>query len=467
MGANTNQMTTDWMLPGIFLPALENRSNDYSLYFLSQNVPERIFIHPNCSQEQFLIALLSIIGLKYEDFEASRACLSICTCNGDKLTGDIPSNTPESAYVLKLNIETNESTVGPLFEQIESISKQLKSMDMDKIQCDASLYSPLLQQTTYVEKYKFTQYVKDSLKLPTFNNWEYEDNELVSLVMLMYVELGIPEHFEIDLQTLYNFVSKVRDNYNNNPFHCFKHGFCVFQMAFSLIHATGLVKDLTMLERLTLMTACLGHDLDHPGYNNAYQVNAKTDLAIIYNDSAPLENHHSAMLFAILNLDSCNLLKTLDHHSFSTTRRGIIRCIMATDMAKHGEHLQIFNKILPVFSTGDAEHRAQLLSIIIKCADISTEVRPPHIADIWVNRLLEEFFCQSDREKLEGLPFLPFMDRDKVTKPGAQVGFLSFVVIPLYEALGKLYPQIEPGFIAPIKKSLDYYKGLQAPPANK
>jgi high affinity cGMP-specific 3',5'-cyclic phosphodiesterase 9 len=151
----------------------------------------------------------------------------------------------------------------------------MKSQDMDKIQCDASLYAPLSQTSAYVKKYKFTQHVKDSLKLPTFNNWEYEDNELVSLVMHMYNELGIPEHFQIDLQTLYNFVSKVRDNYNNNPFHCFKHGFCVFQMAFSLIHATGLVKDLTMLERLTLMTACLGHDLDHPGYNNAYQINGK------------------------------------------------------------------------------------------------------------------------------------------------------------------------------------------------
>ncbi len=77
--------------------------------------------------------------------------------------------------------------------------------------------------------------------------------------------------------------------------------------------------------------------------------------------------------------------------------------------------------------------------------------------------MLEEFFCQSDREKREGLPFLPFMDRDKVTKPSAQVGFLSFVVIPLYEALGKVFSQVEGPFIGPIKKSLQYYKDLQAP----
>lgn len=42
------------------------------------------------------------------------------------------------------------------------------------------------------------------------------------------------------------------------------------------------------------------------------------------------------------------------------------------------------------------------------------------MADKWVDNLLEEFFTQSDKEKLEGLPTAPFMDREKVTKPSAQ-----------------------------------------------
>ena len=29
-----------------------------------------------------------------------------------------------------------------------------------------------------------------------------------------------------------------------------------------------------------LLTACICHDLDHPGFNNTYQINAKTELAI-------------------------------------------------------------------------------------------------------------------------------------------------------------------------------------------
>ena len=47
-------------------------------------------------------------------------------------------------------------------------------------------------------------------------------------------------------------------------------------------------------------------------------------------------------------------------------------------------------------------------------------------------------YFQSDREKSEGLPVAPFMDRDKVSKPTAQTGFIKFVLIPLFELLNKV-----------------------------
>ena len=44
---------------------------------------------------------------------------------------------------------------------------------------------------------------------------------------------------------------------------------------------------------------------------------------------------------------------------------------------------------------------------------------------------------QSDREKEEGLPVAPFMDREKVTKPTAQIGFIKFVLLPMFETIAK------------------------------
>lgn len=78
---------------------------------------------------------------------------------------------------------------------------------------------------------------------------------------------------------------------------------------------------------LIMLTSAVCHDLDHTGYNNAYQVgwvlclhrrpptpikvfsaagptvfqiNARTELALRYNDISPLENHHCAVAFEIL-----------------------------------------------------------------------------------------------------------------------------------------------------------------------
>lgn len=84
--------------------------------------------------------------------------------------------------------------------------------------------------------------------------------------------------------------------------------------------------------------------------------------------------------------------------------------------------------------------------VLIKVSDISNEARPMDVAEPWLDRLLQEFFKQSDAEKLEGLPVTPFMDRDKVTKPSSQCSFIGFVLLPLFEALGDLFGELQVRF---------------------
>jgi hypothetical protein len=59
--------------------------------------------------------------------------------------------------------------------------------------------------------------------------------------------------------------------------------------------------------------------------------------------------------------------------------------------------------------------------------------------------ILQEFFQQSDTEKLEGLPVTPFMDREKITKPSSQCSFIGIVLLPLFEALASLFTELEVG----------------------
>ncbi|KAK2089887.1 hypothetical protein P7K49_032553 [Saguinus oedipus] len=77
----------------------------------------------------------------------------------------------------------------------------------------------------------------------------------------------------------------------------------------------------SQMDILILMTAAICHDLDHPGYNNTYQINARTELAVRYNDISPLENHHCAVAFQILAQPECNIFSSVPADGFKQIRQ--------------------------------------------------------------------------------------------------------------------------------------------------
>lgn len=167
------------------------------------------------------------------------------------------------------------------------------------------------------------------------------------------------------------------------------------------------------------------------------------------------------MAFQILAQPECNILSNLQPDGFKQLRQGMITLILATDMARHAEIVDSFKEKMENFDYSNEEHMTLLKMILIKCCDISNEVRPMDVAEPWVDCLLEEYFMQSDREKSEGLPVAPFMDRDKVTKATAQIGFIKFVLIPMFETVTKLFPVVEEIMLQPLWESRDRYEELK------
>nr|XP_005548660.2 high affinity cGMP-specific 3',5'-cyclic phosphodiesterase 9A isoform X1 [Macaca fascicularis] len=310
-------------------------------------------------------------------------------------------------------------------------------------------------------KYLLSPETVEALRKPTFDVWLWEPNEMLSCLEHMYHDLGLVRDFSINPVTLRRWLLCVHDNYRNNPFHNFRHCFCVAQMMYSMVWLCGLQEKFSQTDILILMTAAICHDLDHPGYNNTYQINARTELAVRYNDISPLENHHCAVAFQILTEPECNIFSNIPPDGFKQIRQGMITLILATDMARHAEIMDSFKEKMENFDYSNEEHMTLLKMILIKCCDISNEVRPMEVAEPWVDCLLEEYFMQSDREKSEGLPVAPFMDRDKVTKATAQIGFIKFVLIPMFETVTKLFPMVEEIMLQPLWESRDRYEELK------
>jgi len=350
-----------------------------------------------------------------------------------------------------------------LFKDISNSSNVNKDYWTKKISPEDAEESNKLVYEKFlnISEIQVTEELRDYLKKVAFNNWQWDDSEMLLLMRQMFFDLNLVTKFKIDTSCLNMWLHEVYKHYNHVPFHNFKHSFMVSQMMYGLIWLIGLQSILDDEEILILLVAAICHDLDHPGYNNMYQVNAKTDLALRYNDISPLENHHCAIAFRILENPECNILKNLSSDTFKYVREGIIQCILATDMARHSEILNTFKYVIPEFDIKNIEHKIILRKVLVKISDISNEARPMEVAEPWINCLFMEYARQSDAEKREGLPVAPFMDREKVSKSSSQIGFIKFVLLPLFEALGTLYPVIADDLIQPVKDALEYYINLQ------
>lgn len=62
----------------------------------------------------------------------------------------------------------------------------------------------------------------------------------------------------------------------------------------------------------------------------------------------------------------------------------------------------------------------------------------------WNERILEEYWRQGDKEKEQGLEISPMCDRSNVTIEKSQVGFIDYIVHPLFETWAELvYPDAQ------------------------
>jgi len=72
--------------------------------------------------------------------------------------------------------------------------------------------------------------LSEALRTASFDCSPLSDAEILALLEFMFVDFGLPEAFNFERSTLRSFLYEVYKNYNEVPFHNFRHGFCVTQM---------------------------------------------------------------------------------------------------------------------------------------------------------------------------------------------------------------------------------------------
>ncbi|KAI9184206.1 3',5'-cyclic-nucleotide phosphodiesterase [Blastocladiella emersonii ATCC 22665] len=102
--------------------------------------------------------------------------------------------------------------------------------------------------------------------------------------------------------------------------------------------------------------------------------------------------------------------------------------------------------------------RKFVLSIAMKCADVNNPSKPLRHCTQWTAFIMEEFFRQGDEERRRGMDISTLMDRYNTDIPKCQVGFIDFVVAPLFDVWGRFMKDDIKPLVTNIANNKVYWK---------
>ncbi|GAA5795460.1 hypothetical protein HPULCUR_000818 [Helicostylum pulchrum] len=178
--------------------------------------------------------------------------------------------------------------------------------------------------------------------------------------------------------------------------------------------------------------------MGHPGYNNAFQINNKTDLALRYGDKSILESYSVDL--------TIELIKKHKLDKKHKEMNGVLTdLIISTDMAYHPKLQEEANQLFHTWSkltTSDFPigDRLSLSRILLHTADISNTVRPWSISKQWSDLIVKENYNQGDEEKKQKLTISAGMDREVSSQRSITLKFAE-IILPFFESLVGLLPK--------------------------
>uniref|UniRef100_A0A671MPM5 Phosphodiesterase n=1 Tax=Sinocyclocheilus anshuiensis TaxID=1608454 RepID=A0A671MPM5_9TELE len=299
---------------------------------------------------------------------------------------------------------------------------------------------------------------EDSLakELEDINKWglnvfkvtEFSGNRPLTVMMYtIFQERDLLKTFKIPLDTFITYLMTLEDHYHADvAYHNNIHAADVTQSTHVLLSTPALEAVFTDLEILAAIFASAIHDVDHPGVSNQFLINTNSELALMYNDSSVLENHHLAVGFKLLQEENCDIFQNLTKKQRQSLRKMVIDIVLATDMSKHMNLLADLKTMVEtkkVTSSGvllldNYSDRIQVLQNMVHCADLSNPTKPLQLYRQWTDRIMEEFFSQGDRERERGMEISPMCDKHNASVEKSQVGFIDYIVHPLWETWADL-----------------------------
>ncbi|XP_029595693.1 cAMP-specific 3',5'-cyclic phosphodiesterase 4B-like [Salmo trutta] len=375
--------------------------------------------------------------------------------------------------------------------EVELPSPSLKEKSMSQISGVRNLSHSSTLSSSSVPRFGVNTEQEDQLarELEDLDKWsfnifrvsEFSNSRPLSCIMYaIFQERDLLKTFRIPVDTFVTYVMTLEDHYHGNvAYHNSLHAADVCQSTHVLLSTPALDAVFTDLEILAALFAAAIHDVDHPGVSNQFLINTNSELALMYNDESVLENHHLAVGFKLLHLENCDIFQNLTKRQRQSLRKLVIDMVLATDMSKHMTLLADLKTMVEtkkVTSSGvllldHYTERIQVLRNMVHCADLSNPTKPLGVYRQWTERIMEEFSRQGDKERDKGLEISPMCDKHTASVEKSQVGFIDYIVHPLWETWGDLVHPDAQDLLDTLEENRDWYQSTMpqspSPPYDK
>eukprot|EP00095_Tigriopus_kingsejongensis_P010391 snap_masked-scaffold1615_size33485-processed-gene-0.0 protein:Tk10391 transcript:snap_masked-scaffold1615_size33485-processed-gene-0.0-mRNA-1 annotation:"camp cgmp cyclic nucleotide" len=280
----------------------------------------------------------------------------------------------------------------------------------------------------------------------TFDDTPLQDEETFKVTIRMFMEFGLINQFQIPYKVLCQWILSVKKNYRPVKYHNWRHALNVCQTMFTVLKTGKMDRFMDEIEIFGLLVACLCHDLDHRGTNNAFQTKMDSPLAVLYSTST-MEHHHFDQCVMILSSEGNNIFQGMSTEDYRRVMRILEQAILSTDLALYFRKKDLF---LETANKGEIDWQGDkkelLCGMLMTACDVSAIAKPWELQHKMAKRVADEFFDQGDMEKLRlNIQPIAMMDRERKDElPKMQVEFIDIVCKPLYTSLSESFPWIKP-----------------------
>jgi len=288
--------------------------------------------------------------------------------------------------------------------------------------------------------------VNASLDTDAYCSFEFDTlalapDEWLPALVAMANTLGLPQKLGVGEEVVSAYFAACLGQMPPNAFHSAAHALDVTQLLYCTLRQTGLAPLLQPVQLLGVFLGAVAHDLQHTGTSNSLLISEGHEYASKCADNiGPLESHHArCALETLANHDVLAAMSSADAQSVREVVEKVIHC---TDIGNHQVVMDTFKDVedgwknfrssefLVHGDKGDV-----LLAMLLKAADVSNPARTFEIAGKWNALIYEEFYAEGDKDKAAGREVNPMHDRDNNSVPKSSIGFINFLVRPIFSEL--------------------------------